>query len=29
MAKISEIIEIEKDREARDKWNIIHLFKEE
>ena len=28
MAKISEILEIEKDRNENDKWNVIHLFKE-
>lgn len=28
MAKISEILDIEKDRNEQDKWNIIHLFKE-
>ncbi len=28
MAKISEILEIEKNREDAAQWNIIHLFKE-
>lgn len=28
MAKITEILDIEKDRNEREKWNVIHLFKE-
>ena len=28
MAKITEILEIEKDRNNKEKWNVIHLFKE-
>lgn len=28
MAKISEILEIEKERSDVNTWNVIHLFKE-